>query len=119
MRIGAFEAEVLIEGQPAKEYIDDKFEQDAAGTTMSKYIQAIPGANFAFRLTVLPGYEFAPAIDFLSIGCLVDGRCSGIRQVLTKSDTSMTRIRKGFVTRIGGRLKEQKFRFSALDTYGF
>ncbi len=123
MKIGYIEAEILIEGQAAKEYTDVKFEQDPVEGTMYKYIEAVPGAGFAFRVKVNPGYEFAPAIDYLSIKFLVDGRTTGTRQCVDKENffnwQPKTIIRSGYITTATARWTQEKFRFSALDTYRF
>ena len=73
MRLGDTEVEILISGQPAKEYTDDDFEQEPLEDEASKYIEAVEGSNFAFRCTLHPSYKFAPAIDYLCFTFSVDG----------------------------------------------
>ena len=121
MRIDDIEVEILINDRPAIEYSDNDFEQEPVEDEMSKYIEAVEGAKFAFRCTVHPSYEFAPAIDLLCFKFLVDGvRVMG--KVVTKENISTgeptTQMREGYITKLNGVASEEKFLFGKIKTCG-
>ena len=121
MRIDDIEVEILIDGQPAKEYTDDDFEQEAVEDQMSKYILAVEGAHFKFRYTLYPSYTFAPAIDYLGFYFKVDGKkVSG--KVMEKERISKRKTksgsRDGYISKLDGMPIEEKFVFSNITTHG-
>ena len=121
MRIGELEVEIAIDGQPAREYTDKDFEQEPLENHMSKYIEALSGSRFEFRCKAHPGYELAPAIDWLSFRCFIDGGLVRKETVLVRGVTSSktrTATADGFISSRDGYEILERFRFDPLKTQG-
>ena len=121
MRIGELEAEIVVDGQPLREYDDTDFDQEPLENHMSKYIEAMSGSRFDFRCKVHPGYEFAPAIDYLQFRCFIDGRFVRGKVVTAEhimGSNSHTTTADGFVSFHNEVRMVERFRFDALKMQG-
>ena len=118
MKHNDLEVVLLINGQPAKEYTDANFEQEATKNEVSKYIEAIEGASFELRYTVSQAYRFAPAIDWLYFDLSVDGKFACTQREY-KQDSKRTGLLDCFVKWIDERTWEKSsFRFARLEVCG-
>ena len=84
-----FKFEVVVDGEPLKEYDDKNEEVKArevseykASRTVSKYIEAVTGKEFGIRLSVGKPYEMD--CSSLSFKVLIDGKVVE-RQILRSS----------------------------------
>ena len=121
MRIGELEVELLVGGEPAKEYTDDDFEQEPIQRAMSKYVEAVEDVNFAFRCTIHRSYKFTKNVDYLAFEYLVDGvkvTASAAAKRDHKKGQGLIRHRNGYISKHEGLLREEKFRFGKIETYG-
>lgn len=74
-RVGHFKVTVEVNGEPATEFEDDDDEPAESNAVVTKYIEAVSGANFGIKCQVLAGYEFDT--DCLSFAIFLDGTRAG------------------------------------------
>jgi hypothetical protein len=121
------EVTICVDGQALHEYNDDEVEAQAgavgahqASKTVSKYIEAATGKEFAFKVTVKPPYKMdCPALSF---PCRVDGMEVDSRlfhKTEYKSASGFEIVVKGLKHNLGGlpkRCSIKHFRFAEIKT---
>jgi hypothetical protein len=112
--IGHFKVTIEVNNEPADEFDDD--DDEPAGPDMAtKYIEAVPGAHFAIKCQVLPGYKFET--DYLKFIIFSDGNyISAIRALKSKYDgeRGMSVVRRHHVFG-DGEDSAKRFSFSFAD----
>lgn len=91
--LGIFEAQVVVNGTPAHEYDDDENPTPHDAKSVTKYVEAVSGAFFEFKVNIDPDYHFTDE-DGLAAYAYVDGHHGGWRSVK----------RRDFSTRDGAQL---------------
>ena len=103
--------EIFVNGAPLPEY-DDNSDTSASPTTVTKYVEATSGANFAIKVSFTEGYPF-PKGD-VEARISLDGRV--IHKGMNCEDRFYhTRLYQGRSIQIGGHPKIQKFCFAELE----
>jgi hypothetical protein len=108
-----FECRVEVDGVALEEYEDEDAEQANTATSLTKYIEAVAGANFSLKLTVKPGWTMQA--DFIAWYIDLDGKQCGGGMVKSSSydgSRSCTSVRRGIVNGVDGDWTERKFRFA-------
>jgi hypothetical protein len=108
-----FECKVEVNGVALKEYEDEDTEQATTTTTLTKYVEAISGANFSLRLTLQPGWTMKA--DFLAWVTVLDGQKYGggvIGSDVYDGSHSITIVKHGVVSGSGNDWTERSFRFA-------
>lgn len=76
--LDAFEVSIIVDGEPAQEYDDDEVEEEFKAkypTSVSKYVEAVSGAFFAFRVCIKKDY-LAAQENAIVARIYVDGKIS-------------------------------------------
>jgi hypothetical protein len=121
------EVTICVDGQALHEYNDDEIEVQAgavgayqASKTVSKYIEAATGKEFAIKVTVKSPYKMdCPTLSFL---CKVDGMeiCRSILQKTKyKPASGFEEVVKGLEHNLGGLSKRyfiRHFQFAEIKT---
>ncbi|KAI4681913.1 uncharacterized protein J4E84_007510 [Alternaria hordeiaustralica] len=102
---------IVVNGAPLPEYDDDS-DTPASPTTVTKYVEATSGANFAIQVSVTEDFPF-PKGDMLAAISL-DGQVIE-RGISPESRFFHTRLYHGRSSQIGGHPKIQKFCFAELE----
>jgi hypothetical protein len=108
-----FECKVEVGGVALEEYEDEDTEQANTTTSLTKYIEAVSGANFSLKLTVQPGWTMQA--DFIAWYIDLDGKqCGGgvIKSESYDGSRSCASVRYGVTSGAGGDWTERKFRFA-------
>lgn len=116
-RIGYFKVVIEVNGEPASEFEDDDDEPADSDTVVTKYVEAVPGANFGIKCHVLPGYEFEA--DYLSFAIFLDGnRTTSIDAMKSKYDSErgMCVVRQHVSVGEGKQREKFAFRFANLNS---
>jgi hypothetical protein len=82
--LDSFEVSVIVDGESAQEYDDDEVEAEFKAkypTSVSKYVEAVSGAFFAFRVCIKKDYV-AGEENTISARIYVDGKPS-VRQIIS------------------------------------
>jgi hypothetical protein len=108
-----FECKVEVGGVALEEYEDEDTEQANTTTSLTKYVEAVSGANFGLKLTIHPGWTMQA--DFISWYIDLDGKqCGGglIKSESYDGSRSCTSVLYGVASGAGGHWTERKFRFA-------
>ena len=70
--LGEFRVEVIVDGIPANEYVNDEI-APAKPNTITKYVEAVSGAGFGFHAQIDPSYRFTDE-DCICVELYVDGK---------------------------------------------
>jgi len=108
-----FECKVEVGGVALEEYEDEDTEQPNTTTSLTKYIEAVSGANFSLKLTVQPGWTMQA--DFIAWYIDLDGKqCGGgiVKGESYDGSQSCTSVRHGVASGAGDDWTERKFRFA-------
>jgi hypothetical protein len=111
-----FECKVEVGGVALEEYEDEDTEQANTTTSLTKYIEAVSGANFSLKLTVQPGWTMQA--DFIGWFIDLDGKQCGGGAVKSESydgSRSCTSVLHGIASGAGGDWTERKFRFADIN----
>lgn len=111
----------MVDGVPANEYDDD--EETAASTEeITKYVEAVSGANFEIKVLVGPGYTFAEE-DAVSCSVYVDGEYGAGRVRKKDHVHECAGLGESTIINVDGRYsmdtsgrKLYKFQFADLET---
>jgi hypothetical protein len=120
--IGLFGCQVLVDGKALEERRyeedDDDSEYPEATEVATRYIEAVPGANFTIKLDVMPGYCFGNA-DHLGADFKLDGQLQD-RPVIAKSHYSKSEgysyTHFGVYSRTGTESTIRKYHFGNITT---
>lgn len=116
-RIDYFKVAIEVGGEPASEFEDDEEEAADSDTVVTKYIEAVSGANFGIVCQVLPGYDFEA--DYLSFAIFLDGnRTSSVNAIKSKYDSErgMLAVRRHVSVGQGESGERFAFRFANLES---
>ena len=73
-----FTVQVIVDGHPANEYDDDNDEPDASKPRhITKYVEAVSGKKFKFKVFIKPNYRFREEEDLISVRVYLDGKWAG------------------------------------------
>ena len=100
--------EIIVKGTALKEYEDDELDEDER--TVTRYIEAVSGQEFAVRIKRLPNCEFKG--DCISFTITADGQDVDF-PLLSKTKGRHTHLSEG-KEEAGG--YERKYRFADLET---
>ena len=121
---GLYEVQVFVNGTPANEYEDDEEETPSRPNKATKYVQAISGANFEFKVLVDPRYTFGDS-NCITASLRIDGRYAAGRILGRDAFRHYKRELKTPTITIDGRHANEstgrtfyKFQFSDLETRG-
>ena len=117
-----FEVQVLVEGEAAHEYEDDDDDGDnerpRTVNTISKYVEAAPGATFAFKMDIKPGFSYLDAHNVL-FQVHLDGeavRSPVVSKARFSKVAGYSQVHKGVKSREDGGWVFQKFKFNNTTT---
>ena len=79
-----FTVEVIVDDRPAAEFDDDDDTQPEQRHSVTKYVEAVSGKVFKFRIRVAPTYQFREE-DTIRASVTLDGKSAGGR-ALKKRD---------------------------------
>ncbi|KAI1629870.1 hypothetical protein EDD37DRAFT_73633 [Exophiala viscosa] len=115
--LGTFEAQVIVNGVPAAEYDDDEEPVTNGPTLITKYVEAVSDALFAFKVKISPTYKFTNE-DGLAVYAYIDGHSEGgrisRRQDLKTATPAL--VVDGHLQTENGRFKNCMFKFADLET---
>jgi hypothetical protein len=103
--------EIIVNDAPLPEYDDDTDAGDSS-TTVTKYVEATSGANFAIKVSFTEEFPF-PMGDMRAMISL-DGQTVA-RKVIRESSFFQNRLFEGRSSQIGGYSKIQLFYFAELE----
>jgi len=103
--------EIFVNSAPLPEY-DDNSDTPTSPTTITKYVEATSGANFAIKVSFTEGYPF-PKGD-MEARISLDGRVIH-KGMNCEGRFFHTRLYQGRSIQIGGHPKIQKFCFAELE----
>lgn len=112
-----FECTVEVGGVALKEYEDEDTEQAMITTSLTKYIEAVSGANFGVKLTIQPGWSMKA--DYLGWYLALDGKNYGGGVVASDRYDglcSYTTLRSGIISGAGDHWTQRNFRFADITT---
>jgi hypothetical protein len=108
-----FECTVEVGSVPLDEYEDEDTEQAHTTTSLTKYVEAISGANFSLKLTIQPGWTMKA--DYIAWYLDLDGKSNGggvVRSESYDGSRSHTSMLRGVPSGAGDDWTERKFRFA-------
>ncbi|KAI4629253.1 uncharacterized protein J4E87_003515 [Alternaria ethzedia] len=103
--------EIIVNDAPLPEYNDDS-DTPASPTTITRYVEATSGANFAIKVSVTKGYPF-PKGD-MEAKISLDGRAV-VGKLICEAWFFEERLFEGLNSQIGEHSKIQKFCFAELE----
>jgi len=114
------EVKVLVNGSAAQEYDGDDDESNGPNT-VTKYIEALSGAEFEVHYEAKPSFRFP--CQHLEFNISIDGKVLDNRIISKERPDGSTPSRKGSLTGIktshGETRSIRKFRFSDINTSQF
>jgi len=121
-----FEVDVLIDGEPADEFDDDDVDEEFEAkypNSVSRYVEAVSGAFFAFRVRIKSSYV-AKDEDSFNIDIYVDGKRIGTPTIGITKRKGATRgkiikdsedVTSSMFERRDGKLVERTMQFSNIE----
>jgi hypothetical protein len=112
-----FECTVEVDGVPLEEYEDEDTEQANTTTLLTKYVEAISGANFSLKFTVQPGWTMKA--DYIAWYVYLDGTLVTGGVVPSESydgDRSYTTQKSGALSGAGDNWTIRKYKFADITT---
>ncbi len=119
VRIQGIEVSVLVNGIAAQEYESRDEEEEGQGThTVTRYIEAVSGAEFAVQYEIRPDFSFNS--ELLRVDVLIDGKyVDGFINEKVEFQRHARRLKEtsiGAREVSGGKWTLQKFKFSVINT---
>lgn len=117
--LGIYEARVVVNGIPAREYNDDEDDNQTPQDppSITKYVEAISGALFEFKAKIDQAYQFSDE-DVLVAYAYVDGHYGGGHYATRKHfrHGAARVVVDGRTSTEKGSSKHYKFKFADLET---
>ncbi|KAI4610889.1 hypothetical protein J4E80_007918 [Alternaria sp. BMP 0032] len=109
--LAGLSVEIIVNNALLPEYDDDS-DTPASPTTVTKYVEATSGVNFAIKVSITKGYPF-PVGD-INADISLDGIVVA-HKIILEADFFVEHLFMGRRSQIGGHPKIQKFCFAELE----